>query len=223
MFKNFKVTACMGSPIATTSEIILDSIIVAALYKENLGEDYFAGNNKYADKQVLDEMLKEVLDKKQGVYCTSYAIGDNKEFVSKWSKRFCVKNDDLVKYTGKGKERLDIGAGHFKNYHMPLVVRSYKKVEFYVRGNLDKIKYLLENYIHFLGKKSSQGYGEVLTWEFKEIHEDYSLWKDGINMRSIPFSECTDNVSKEQYRFNIRNYPTIPPYWRHDNKELCIV
>lgn len=223
MFTNIRITANMGSPIATIGEIVLDSIIVAALYKEKLGDDYFDGTNKYAEKQELDEMLVDVLDKKQGVYCTSYAIGDNKEFVSKWSKRFCAKNDDLVAYTGKGKQRLDIGAGHFKNYHMPIVVKSYKTVEFYVRGDIEKIKYLLNNYIFAIGKKISQGYGEVLFWEFEEIDEDYSLWKDGKNMRSIPMNECLDLIQCSDNEFNTAIVATIPPYWRKDEKELCLI
>lgn len=45
MFKNFKVIMHMKSPVAVMDNIILDSIISAAICKKILGDDYYAGNN----------------------------------------------------------------------------------------------------------------------------------------------------------------------------------
>lgn len=221
MFKNFKVIAYMGSPIATIDNIILDSIISCAVAKEQLGDEFYNGSNKYGTKEQLDDWLGEIIDKKQRVFCSSIGFGDTQENTTSWSKRFDVKNDDLIAFKGKGKERLDIGAGHFKNYHMPLVIRSYKTITFYIRGDLNKIKELLENHIHYLGKKGSQGYGEVLKWDFIEIENDYSLWKDNKPMRPIPANECIDYIENNNY--NMRSHAIIPPYWRNDNIELCIM
>ena len=144
MFKNFKVIMHMSSPIAVMDNIILDSIISAAACKEILGDDYYAGANETGTKELQDSILSKILDKQYDVYCTSYGLGDNKEFVGTWSKKFDTKNDYLIKHEGKGKNRLDIGAGHYKNYHMPIILKSYKEIVFYVRGDLEKIQELAQ-------------------------------------------------------------------------------
>ena len=156
-------------------------------------------------------------------------FGNDRETISSWSKRFDVKNDDLIKFTGKAKHRVDLGAGYFKNYHIPVVLKSVKTLTFYVRGDMERIKYLLENYIFYLGKKPSQGYGEVRFWEFEEIEDDISvLNKENKNMRNIPYEEVYDILKENasnirDFTFNLKKMPVIPPYWRPDYKEVCII
>ena len=233
MFKNFKVIAHLGSPLCAIDDIILDSVISAAMYKDLLKDDYYFGSNKYGTKEQIDSMLSAILDKQYGVYCTSYGFGNDRETISSWSKRFDVKNDDLIKFTGKAKHRVDLGAGYFQNYHIPIVLKSVKTLTFYVRGDMERIKYLLENYIFYLGKKPSQGYGEIRYWEFEEIKDNISvLNKENKNMRNIPFNEISDileqnaSTSKnksEDFTFNLKKMPVIPPYWRPDCKKVCVV
>lgn len=218
MFKNFKVIMHMKSPVAVMDNIILDSIISAAICKKILGDDYYAGNNEIGTKEMQDKTLGKILDKKYDVYCTSYGFGDNKEFLVNWNKRWESKYDDYVDFGKMGK--IDIGAGYFKNYHMPLIVHSYKTIVFYVRGDLEKIKVLLENYINFIGKKSAQGYGEISRYEFEEIEADYSIIKQGILMRHIPI-KYKDKLNGFQY--NTMEKSIIPPYWRNDYRELCMI
>ena len=70
-------------------------------------------------------MVRKILNKKQEVYCASVGIGDNREF-----KLHGVNVGTIKRRYGnraKGKVRVEIGAGHFKNYHMPLVVKSIKQ------------------------------------------------------------------------------------------------
>jgi len=219
MFKNFKAVAHMKSPIATIDPIILDAILSAAKAKEILQEEFYSGGNKYGTKEMIEGMLDPILDKKYGVYCTSIGIGDNRESVSSWAKRWDDKDEDFIKFKSKGKQRVDAGAGHFKNYHMPLVTKSYKTITFYVRGNLEEIERLLKNYIFYLGKKSSQGFGQIKEWEFLGIEQDYSIWKNEKPMRPIPADKCKEIIKE----FTIRQHPVIPPYWRKDNMELCVV
>lgn len=219
-FENFKVIAHMNTPIATVDDIILDSVISCAIVKEKLKDEYYNGTNKYGTKEEIDNWLGEILDKEKEVFCTSIGFGDYLESVTSWAKRFDNKNDDIINFMGKGKKRIDIGGGHFKNYHTPLVLKSFKTITFFVRGNLSKVKYLLENYIFYLGKKGSQGFGEVASWEFEKVENNYSLFKDCAIMRPIPARLCDlDNI--ENYK--IQNHAIIPPYWRKDNIELCIM
>lgn len=224
MFKNFKAIAHMKTPIAAIEPIILDSIISAAKAKEILGEDFYTGENIAGTREQIESMLDPIIDKQFGVYCTSIGIGDNREHVGSWSKRWDDKNDDIVKF--KGKERVDIGSGFYKNYHMPLVLKSYKIITFYVRGDMEEIKRLLENYIFYLGKKGSQGYGQIRKWEFEETDENYSIFKDGKLMRHVPAEACQKYIEKKmkkQEPIDVREKAIIPPYWRNDHRELCLM
>ena len=217
MFKNFKVIMHMKSPIAVMDNIILDSIISAAACKKILGDDYYAGSNTAGTKQMQEKVLGKILDKKYNVYCTSYGFGDNKEFLVNWNKRWDTKYDN---YVNLEKKRVDIGAGYFKNYHMPLIVHSYKTISFYVRGDFEKIKELLEKYINFIGKKSSQEYGEISKYEYLDISEDYSIIKKGKLMRHIP-AEYKEKLNLKESR--IMEKSIIPPYWREDYRYLCLI
>lgn len=225
MFKNFTAIAYMRTPIAAVDPIILDSIITAAKTKEILQDEFYAGANVYGTKAEIDEMLGKILDKKSGVYCTSIGLGESREFVGNWVKRWDDKNDDIVDFK-KGKVRVDVATGHLKNYHMPIVLKSYDAVVFYVRGDMEEIKRLLESHIYYLGKKGSQGYGQINKWELIEMDEDYSVWKGNEPMRPIPISECEEYI-EEKMRGNeyldTRLYPLIPPYWRNDNVETCVM
>jgi CRISPR type IV-associated protein Csf3 len=225
MFKNFKAIAYMRTPIAAIDPIILDSIISAAKAKELLGEDFYTGENVAGTKEEIESMLNPILDKQDGVYCTSIGLGDNREYVGSWSKRWDDKNDDIVEFRGRGKKRIDIGAGYYKNYHMPLVLKSYKTITFYVRGDMGEIERLLNNYIFYLGKKGSQGYGQIRKWEFEEIEENWSVWKDNKPMRPIPVEHCEEYIDAQMKAgepINARQHPILPPYWRKET-ELCLM
>ena len=56
--------------------------------------------------------------------------------------------------------------------------------------------------------------------EFEKIENDYSLFKDGDVMRPLPARLC-DLENIENYK--VQNYAIIPPYWREDNIELCVM
>ncbi|MCD8633496.1 hypothetical protein LSE94_17550 [Clostridioides difficile] len=223
MFTNFKVIMHMSSPVAAIDDIILDSIISAAICKECFSEKYYSGKKKYGTKKEIEKSLDLILDKNMGVYCTSKAIGNNEEFVSFWSKQFNSKDIDFVKEKKRGKPRVSIASGHFKAYNNQINLKSYKTITFYVRGDKEKIKKLLKNNINFVGKKNSQGYGEILKYEFLDCDDNYSIFKDGKLMRPIPFREymkLEKPIAKEN---SLKELPIIPPYWRSDHKELCIL
>lgn len=219
MFKNFKVEFKMVSPVCTIDHILLDSIISAAVAKDILKEEFYSGKNICGTREEIESFLDNILDKEYDVYCTSCGIGDYAEFVGSWTKRWHTKNDDNV-YFKKGKHRVDTGAGYYKNYHMKMNLKSYKTVTFYVRGDMEKIKYYLETYITYIGKKGSQGYGKIREMLFEEIEDNYSIIKNDKIMRPIPvrffnYDKLIDKI--------ITEHAIIPPYWREDERELCIM
>lgn len=225
MFKNLKIIMKMGSLIAAVHPLHLDSILSAAKAKELLGEEYYSGENIVGTKEMIDEMLSSILDKKYGVYCASCGIGEYREFVGSWSKRWDSKNDDIVNFEGK-TERIDIGAGHYKNYHMPLILKSYKEIIFYARGDKKEIERLLNTYIHYIGKKASQGYGKIRDIVIEEIEKDYSIIKNDKLMRPVPVKYAGDIIEaliRNQKHIYKNKYPEYPPYWRTDNLVDCIM
>lgn len=226
MFTNFKVVFKMGSPVVTTDFIILDTLLSACKAKEILGDEFYSGKNVYGTKEMIESMLDPIIDKKHGVYCTSIGIGDNREYVSSWTKKWDDKNDDLVNFKDGVKQRVDIGSGHFKNYHMPMVMKTYKDITFYIRGDKNEIERLLTTYISYIGKKGSQGYGQINKMVFEDTEGDFSHFKDCEIMRPIPAENCKDYIGhlvNKNFLINSRTLPTIPPYWRDDYKELCIL
>lgn len=224
MFKNLKITFKMASPIAAIHPLQLDGILVAACTKEQLGDDYKNGLNKCPSEEEINELLSPILDMKYGVYCASWGFGRYREFVGSWAKRWDSKNDDIVKFAEKKRQRIDIGCGTFKNYHMPIIIKSYPEITFYARGDIEKIQYFLQKYIHFVGKKSAQGYGEIREMIFEEIESDLSVLSDFTPMRNIPVSQIED-IEKflETGKVQFANMPIFPPYWRRDHIEKCII
>jgi CRISPR type IV-associated protein Csf3 len=222
MFDNIKITFKMASPIAVTNFLHIDSILAAAYIKENLGEEYF---NRIANNTDFIE-FELPLDKKYGVYCASIGIGDHREFMGSWCKRWDDKNDDIVKFSNKVKQRIDIGSGYFKSYHIPLIIKSYKEIVFYIRGDIKQVDYLLNKHIFYIGKKASQAYGEIREIIIEKVNYDYSMFKDGYPMRPIPVRQYSDYIKQcveEQKEFTIDNYSVKLPYWRTDFIEMCFM
>jgi len=222
---NFKITMHMGSPVGTIGYVYLDGILFRAAGLEMYGEDYI--NHTIPLETfipAINERLATIFDTRYGVLCASVGFGENKEYTDSWSKRWDDVYDDVVKFNEKTKARVDVASGSFKNYHMPFMNKAFKDVIFYARGNATEIERLLRTYIFSIGKKCSQGKGEILSMGFEEMEEDYSLFKGEIPMRAIPtenYPKYMDACIKNNRPFNIQTHPVMPPYWSIDNLKRC--
>jgi CRISPR type IV-associated protein Csf3 len=222
MFENLKIKFIMASPTAAMEYLYFDGILAAATVKEKMGEDYFDIKPKEKDLRHIELPL----DRKYGVWCASIGFGNHNEFVGSWCKRWDDKNDDIVKFPEKNKIRVDIASGGLKNYHIPLVYKSYKEIVFYARGNYETIKRLLDNHIFYIGKKASQGYGEIKEIIIDKINDDYSLFKDGYPVRPVPveeYKEYFEEAAANNTKLNITMHAAKPPYWRTDCMEYCFM
>jgi len=219
MFQNFKLIFKMRTPIATNSEINFDALLSFCICKKETCENFFVFSGKQDDLEDLD---LNILDEKFGVYTASSGIGYYREFFGSWKKQFCYENDNLIDFRNV-KKRIDIGCGHFKAYNMPLELRAYENILFYVRGDKEKILDLINNHLFNIGKKASQGFGEINEFEAVDMEEDYSIFKDGRLMRPIPMTEETVNECLHRNtKFRIILRPKKPPYWRQDCLVKCI-
>jgi len=225
MFEPCKLIFKMRTPIAVLGNIFLDALISAACAKEILGDDYYNGLTNQKDlnggAEWKEEDLPIYFNKSLNVYHASVGFGANLESLCSWSKRWDNKYDDIVKFKGKTKGRIDIGAGYYKNYHMPIVIKSYKHIYFYANCDINKVENLLNKYIHFIGKKPAQGYGEIKEISIEKIKNDYSIWNKKNNnktllMRPIPVSSQKLKLINPIEKISIR-----PPYWRTDYLKYC--
>lgn len=220
MFENLKITAIMSNGISTIDPIRLDCILSAAKAKEILQEEYYFNGKQAGDAERVISTLSSFLEYSDRVFHASYAhIECDKEYVVSYSKRWNGGHDELVKFVGKGKAEIDTARGTFKSYHKSLIYKPCKQVVFFARGDKQKISQLLNDYIAFIGKKSSQGFGAVREWIVDVIDNDYSLIHNNIPMRCIPVTNFINKVDVDSCSSS--EQAIIPPSWRSDCRELC--
>src|SRR5690606_4486934 len=113
-----------------------------------------------------------------------------KEQIEYWHRR--VDSDLAEKYVDFGgrKGKIQVKAGTYKAYRMPVTVKLIPEVTWYCVGDPEEIERLLSK-VTAIGKKTAMGYGQVAEWVVEEIEEDWSVQKGKTPMRPIPFSEAT--------------------------------
>ena len=216
MFENLKITAKLRAQVCFSEYLRFDCILSAAKAKELLKSEYYTNEKQYSDEETVIKTLSEFLkfNGKIGVFHASCAMSDN-DFVTAYSKRWNSAFDRAVKFKGKGKQEIDTARGFFKAYRNPLVYHSMPEVIFYAVGDKQVIERLLSDNITHLGKKSSQGYGEVANWNVEVIEEDKSIFDGDKLMRIIPASE-----QGVYGAYTVAETAVIPPAYRKET-QLC--
>ena len=206
--KPLKITAKLfDGRIATTDGYLpLDSILAAAWMKKNHPEKYYNVDPSIDEMSIPDLPLKK-LD--SDIYAASFAqFRKSGEETAYWHKRFDAQlAEDYVDFAGKRGKVLTTSST-YKAYRMPLNIILTPEVVWYAVGDWEAVKALLEE-IPSLGKKTSQGFGQVIQWSVEDIEQDWSVWRDGALMRNLPDPEGDSE-------WGIR-----PPYWYPDNIVRC--
>lgn len=129
--------------------------------------------------------------------------GESMESLQYWRKKFRQNRIELT----KGSPNLQNGP--YREYNMPTPKLHCLKMVAYASGNRKEVKRLLKN-IKFIGKKRSYGYGRVVSIDFEETPENWSLTKDGVVMRWMPDESGTRTVRPR------------PPYWNVNGAIRCL-
>jgi len=198
-----KITAILTSPYVTTDYIFFDSLISSAVWQECMGDKAFNIPENKTDVFHIPLPLK-LIGTKEPFYSAS--IGFPKQAVegtARWRKHTDIES----------KKKISIGSGQYKRYDMPMPYTSAEEIVFYANGNKTEIERLLQ-YIPSIGKKRSQGYGNVRSWKVDHSEHDYSVVRDGVPMRPIPVSEAAQfNLKCDvEMLFAVRS-----PYWHRAN------
>lgn len=202
-----KITALLTSPYVSTDYIFFDALISSAVWQDCMGDNAFNIPENKTDIFCISLPLKRI-GTKEPFYAASIGFPKHSvEGTARWRKQTDIES----------KKKIRIGSGEYKRYDMPMPYTSAEELIFYANGNKEEIKRLLE-YIPGIGKKRTQGYGNVRSWKVESSINDWSVVKDGIPMRPIPVSEAEifDLKCDVEMFFSIN-----PPHWHKKMMTLC--
>jgi hypothetical protein len=133
-----------------------------------------------------------------------------------------------VEYAGLLSEdqRLVVATGNSwtKSYRLPMLTRNVDRVVWFVTGAKRKhLKSLLDS-VQSLGKKRSQGFGRVASWEFEEVEQDWSWFakvdEGAVLMRRLPFCDSlpSDLIGYKRWFGGV-----VAPLWHPDRQMELVV
>lgn len=197
-----KVTArLLDGRIATTDLALpLDSILAYAWIAKNRPDLLETSKSGIGEIFYAPLPLKRREAEGEWFWACSFACGEPvQEQTRHWHKRFDSQlSEEYVDFQGR-RGKVNIGSAQYKNYRMPITVFLIPELSWYLVGDLEEVKALLED-ITAIGKKTSQGYGKIRKWVVEPWLEDLS------HLRAMPDPEGDDI-------WGIR-----PPYWAPQNQ-----
>jgi hypothetical protein len=208
-YEPLKITAILTSPYVTTDYIFFDALISSAVWQDCMGDKAFNIPENKTDVFHISIPLK-LIGTKEPFYAAS--IGFPKQAVegtARWRKQTDIES----------KKKINIGSGEYKRYDMPMPYTSAEEIVFYANGNKAEIERLLQ-YIPGIGKKRTQGYGNVRLWRVESSEHNYSVVRDGVPMRPIPVSEGAPFDLKCDVEML---FASNAPYWHKKNITKCFM
>jgi CRISPR type IV-associated protein Csf3 len=218
MFENLKITCYPACGIVTDETLPIDAIVYFAAMREKYGwRDADKPGVKTGGNALRVGMPFKVhqAGSSKWFYAASFAQWSEPvaESTDYWNKRFDSAQSELVNFASK-RGKVLIEQGRYKAYHMPVFIRHALEVCWYVVADGDALARLLPFMTH-VGKKTSQGWGEVLKWSIEPWHADWSIFDDsGRLMRAIPADGQPGDMLYCGYR---------PSYWLPCNQAMCRV
>lgn len=217
MMEPLLVTAELRSPVAGAADLPLDGILSAAWMRINHPDVYWSSTPIGRIENLIEAELpvERRGDGGEWYWAASFAAwSDASDALQFWNKRLDHKEVSRVEFERRGN--IDIAAGRYKAYHMPVPTRSALSITWRAVGIKHEIEVLLNTILN-LGKKRSQGYGKVDRWTVQPMQEDHSCWWNGRPMRTIPMGDkIIDELS-----IGLRTYR--PPYWLNERRALCYI
>lgn len=207
-FIPLRIRAWLRCGVISDEFLPLDAIIYYQAVREKYGEQDYSRSGQGVIHEGGDIVLpfsKVNQDSEAWFYACSFAQWSRPMALGNeaYSKRFdLAKSIDFVDF-GNKVGKVDTMRGRYKNYRNDVYYRHALYVDWYAKGDKEEIERLLSFCTH-IGKKASQGWGEVIRWEVVEWHESWAI-RDAQNrlMRAVPIES-----SRTKYVYGIR-----PSYW----------
>lgn len=138
---------------------------------------------------------------------------ENHQQTTQFVKRPDMKEPHLDLRGKRGK--FSSSEGHFKAYKLPRYDREMQTIHWFCVGNANGIRDLILGVTH-LGKKRSQGCGQVHKWEVLDFEHDWHLWRGDSLARPMPV-----NMIEPPQAINMMQWGWRPPTWLAANKSMC--
>lgn len=216
-YQPLKICFHLRPPIFIGSPFIhLDSIVNYLCLRDALGELFYS---LPTEETINTENLLLPIKKTGEVYHTSIAFFEELGLYQDiYYKRFTDKQYYNIMNSKKFKGRIHTDRGHFKDFmiNMPFILT--KKATFYTNADKKEMKRLLSNLVS-LGKKNSINTYNITSFDIEETDIDYSFYKDGEIMRTIPTDLKLPIPVTPGMCFSIQSYK--PPYWDKNNVKMC--
>lgn len=130
--------------------------------------------------------------------------------------------EEYVRYTLSKRAEIAMGPNKAKDLAFPTIIAQ--KLRWYALGDPEHIGWLLNRYVHSIGKLIRHGNGRVSRWSVKTASEDFSLIGcDGRPMRRLPAAMFPDRPSqmgsiRAPYFHRSRWAVTVAPEaWTYEN------
>jgi hypothetical protein len=216
--QTYKINIELNSPVAFIDRPTFDGILAYAWVREKTANKNLGQKLNLTKDELIDLSDMPIAMHENGYYIASSMFYDKEnavEFTERWRKRWGNKHDSLADF-GKQKRKVRVNAGPYKSYDMPLRVVHVERVWFYFRTDkIEKVRELINKHIHFIGKKRSQGYGEISLVGFEKSDYNFSDIYRPIPARFLDISEYES--------LTIREHSWKPPYWLPEHIEPCAV
>ena len=111
---------------------------------------------------------------------------------------------EMVRYARD--KTVTIGAGPLKAHDLRLPTVTALEVVWFALGDIERVRHLLVEHVHSIGRKRNIGGGKVLRWTVEACDEDRSTVADGRPMRRLPAGAADGAPGQGAIR---------PPYWHH--------
>lgn len=218
--QTYKITFKLATPVSFIDIPTFDGILSYAFAREKLKGQGFAQKLNITKEEMINFSEMPIIAHEKGYFMASRMFWDESkviEFTQRWRKRWANKHDKLADF-GKKIRKARINSGEFKSYDMPLRVLEINEVWFYFQSkSFPEVDRLIRKWIYFIGKKRSQGYGEISFFNIEKSNFDFS----GI-FRPIPIKLMKTDLEKE-FKCQIKYCAWQPPYWLSTNFEECYI
>lgn len=206
---NLRVIANMFTPMVFIDNPNLDAVLLYEYCRQNDPKFYTRNINAGDDFEYPEDFpLKKIEFGNTWFYACSNALYKiDKTKRSYWNRR---ADDRMLEKRLDSNKKIRTGSGSMKNYRIPMNTNLVKTFTWYCVGDKKQIKDLLSN-IKYLGKKRSQGKGQIKNWLVSEIENDCSIFENGKLIKTVPIEYLGDNIVNENVMYN--NCSFKPPYW----------
>lgn len=230
MFKPLQITFFLNSGIMSTYPFIyLDGLLLYRAMEVEYGScNLFVQKREYDPVwDTVDIPIERVYFKQnanakdQFYYRASIGRYDNSIHISQTSihKFF---DYTMMKHCSDQKKTYNLAGGPFKLRKVKYPIINTKTITFWVKGDLAKLQDMLQ-YIPYIGKKGTSGFGKIDHFEITECEQDHSCFHPlyGTN-RPIP-TKSSDIIYDKEKTVQIANVGFKPPNWAVENQTLCIL